>query len=395
LIQDTAERTWAAVGPARAEAALRASDRRKDEFLATLAHELRNPLAPLRNGLQITRMKCPADPMLTRAVDMMDRQLSHLVRLVDDLLDVGRINTGKLELRRQSLKLSDVLASSIEAVRVLLESRRHDLVVELGPGSRTVLGDFDRLSQIFINLLTNAAKYTEPGGRIRVSLSQDGGHELVRVEDTGIGIAAEDLPKVFELFSQVRTVSQQGGSGLGIGLSLVRRLVELHGGTVEAESRGTGQGSAFVVRLPVQERAGWLMSDRQEQDCDAVVTSRRVLVVDDNVEAADSLASVLQLMGHETAVAYDGLGGIELAKRMKPDVVLLDLGMPTIDGLETARRLRALASLEGIRIVAVTGWGLDSDRARTREAGFDAHLVKPVDVSTLEDVLADLTPRAA
>jgi CheY-like chemotaxis protein/anti-sigma regulatory factor (Ser/Thr protein kinase) len=313
------------------------------------------------------------------------------VRLVDDLLDVGRITTGKLELRRQPVRLEDVLASSIDAVCASIEARRHELSVDLGPEGRPVLGDFDRLSQVFVNLLTNAAKYTEPGGRIHIAVSQSADSEIIRIEDTGIGIAPEDLPRVFDLFSQVRSVSERGGTGLGIGLSLVRRLVELHGGAVDVESRGAGQGSAFTVRLPVLAGANGASPETPGRH-DAGMEStaqRRVLVIDDNTEAADSLASVLQLMGHETAVAYDGFEGIELAQQMRPDCVLLDLGMPRIDGLETARRMRALPELERVRIVAVTGWGLESDRVRTRDAGFNAHLVKPVDAATLAEAIAD------
>lgn len=379
----------------RIEEALKSADRRKDEFLATLAHELRNPLAPLRNGLHIARIGAGRDATLLRTLDMMDRQLAHLVRLVDDLLDVGRISAGKLELQRAPVRLAEALASSIDAARVLIEARGHELEVEVEPGELCVDGDFDRLAQVFNNLLTNAAKYTERGGRIRVGLRRDGAQAVLRVADSGIGIPPEELPRVFDLFSQVRSHQAQAGGGLGIGLSLVKQLVEMHGGSVQADSAGLGHGSEFTVRLPLLTTVG-TPGDTGAAPTDAAAARRwRVLVVDDNVDAGASLADVLRIKGHQVALAHNGPSALALAHSALPDLVLLDLGMPGMDGVEVARRLRAMPEVATrphgrLHLVALTGWGQEADRARTRAAGFDAHLVKPVDMSVLDGVLASI-----
>jgi signal transduction histidine kinase/CheY-like chemotaxis protein/PAS domain-containing protein len=390
MVHDTAERTWAAVERAKAEAALRAADRRKDEFLATLAHELRNPLAPLRNGLQIARLTMRGDATLQRTVEMMDRQLTHLVRLVDDLLDVGRISSGKLALRKRPVALGDVLANAIESVRVLIEAHHHELVVRTDADDLRVLGDFDRLVQVFMNLLSNASKYTEPGGRLLLRVRREAGEAVVSVADTGIGIPPEDLPRVFELFSQVRSHQGRAEGGLGIGLSLVRSLVALHGGTVDAHSEGAGQGSVFTVRLPelapTREDASTRRStDRAERRSEP---PRRVLVVDDNVDAAASLAALLELRGHRVRLAHDGVEALERAAEEMPEVLFLDLGMPRLGGIEAAKRLRAMPHGREVLLVALTGWGQDADLQRTREAGFDRHVVKPVDAATLAELMA-------
>lgn len=379
-----------------AEEAARADDQRKreearhkDEFLATLAHELRNPLAPLRNGLQIARLRISGDSLLQDTVKMMDRQLNHLVRLVDDLLDVARINSGKLNLKRRRVLLDEVLSNSAEDVRSLMQARRQRLAVERDHEELLVMGDFDRLTQVFMNLLSNASKYSEPGSCIRLRLSREDHEAVVRVIDNGIGVPAEDLPHVFDLFSQVHVHQGRSPGGLGIGLSLVKNLVLMHGGSVGADSAGPGAGSTFTVRLPLLRSAA-----RGARVTPAALAAqdpalhRRILVVDDNVDAADSLAVLIRLFGHDVQLAHDGLEAVEKARSFQPDVVFLDLGMPHMDGIEAARRLRASPLGEHMRLVALTGWGQPADRERTRAAGFDAHLVKPLDTNTLAQVLA-------
>jgi PAS domain S-box-containing protein len=387
MIEETAERTWAAVERAQAEAALREADRRKDEFLATLAHELRNPLAPLRNGLQIARLTMPNDSPLQRNVEMMNRQLTHLVRLVDDLLDVGRINSGKLVLRLEPVALRDVLASSMEAVQAVIDARQHELVVDPGDASLTVLGDVDRLAQVFSNLLSNAAKYTDPGGRIELKVAREGADAVVRIIDSGIGIPASELDHVFDLFSQVRSHQGRAEGGLGIGLSLVKRLVALHDGNVTAQSGGLGRGSTFTVRLKLlDEKSGGARASRAGLGA-AGGSARRVLVVDDNADAAETMAALLRLLGHEVWIANDGRSALDKVRALGPDAVFLDLGMPGMGGLEVARHLRASVHGESVLLVAVTGHGQPQDRIDTRAAGFDWHLVKPVDVERLSAIL--------
>jgi PAS domain S-box-containing protein len=378
----------------RAEDALREGDRRKNEFLAILGHELRNPLAALSMGLQLARGKNEIDPTLKRNLDVMDRQASQLTRLIDDLLDVGRISTGKIALKLKPLALPHVLANSMEEARVAIASRDHEVLIQIQPGRHQVLGDSARLTQAIANLIENAAKYTEPGGQIRLSLEQEDGLEVVRVEDNGIGIPADELSHVFDLFSQVRIHQGKSSGGLGIGLAIVRTLVNLHDGTVEAASGGPGCGSTFTVRLPALE-ATTLVADPDVAPLDRLKGSqsrRRVLIVDDNQDAAATLAEFLALDGHQTWIAHSGLQAIEIAKATALDVVLMDLGMPGLDGIETAKRIRALPGRAGLRIAALTGWGQESDRARTREAGLDWHLVKPVNTTFLSDLITKLEP---
>jgi CheY-like chemotaxis protein len=345
-------------------------------------------------GLQLAIRKNQSEPGLKRTLDMMDRQLAQLLRLVDDLLDIGRISTGKIELHLQPLILSEVLANSMEGVRTAIESRRHEVRVQIEPGKHRVRGDSARLTQVIANLIENAAKYTEPGGRIRVSLSQEDGREVLRVEDTGIGIPADELPHVFDLFSQVRVHQGKSAGGLGIGLAIVRTLVELHGGTVDAASGGLGCGSTFTLCLPALEEPASVPApeDLSRGGSNGTPLCRRVLIVDDNVDAAASLAEFLGLEGHQTWIAHDGLKAIEIAKVTELDIVLMDLGMPGIDGIETATRIRALPGRERLCIAALTGWGQDSDRARTREAGFRWHLVKPINTTYLSELLVHLEP---
>ncbi len=371
-----------------AEDALHNADRRKDEFLATLAHELRNPLAPLRNGLQIAKSSVPADAPFRRTIEMMERQLNMLVHLVDDLMDVSRITNGKIELRRERVILDQVLAASVEASRAIIDAHGHELVIDPCSEELCVEGDFDRLSQVFSNLLSNAAKYTEHGGRIEVRVVREGDDVVVSVSDTGIGIPAADLPGIFEMFSQVRAHQGRADGGLGLGLSLIRRLVEMHRGSVEVASPGEGRGSVFSVRLPLTELRAPVPHKRIGGETTAITSRLRILVVDDNEDAATSLAMLLELLGHEVMTASDGQDGVAKAAAMCPHVVFLDLGMPKMDGVEAAKRLRALPDGEATVLIALTGWGQDHHLERTREAGFDHHLLKPIDPGSLSELLA-------
>jgi PAS domain S-box-containing protein len=373
------------------ESSLQEADQRKDEFLATLAHELRNPLAPLRNGLQIARLTSSADSPFQRTIEMMDRQLTHLVRLVDDLLDVGRISSGKIELRRDNLALPAILTSSAEAARAAIDTHSHQLIIEPAAEELWVEGDFDRLTQIFSNLLTNAAKYTERGGRIELRVSRKGNYAVVNVSDNGIGIPSDDLPHVFELFSQVRLHQGRSEGGLGIGLAIVRKLVEMHQGTVSVCSDGSGKGSTFTVRLPLLSD-GAATPVSLHTKLPSSVPPRRILVVDDNTDAAVSFAVLLEHQGHEVATAHDGEEAVAKARVLRPHIVFLDLGMPRMDGFEAAKHLRALSDGEPMTLVALTGWGQKRDHERTREAGFDWHLLKPIDGNELDKILAASAP---
>ena len=371
-----------------AEEVLRHADRRKDEFLATLAHELRNPLAPLRNGLQIARLHGPSHPTLERTINMMDRQVNMLIHLVDDLLDVSRITSGKIQLRRSDFKLREVLAASAEASRSIVDSHRHLLLIEPCPEEIKVDGDFDRLVQIFANLLNNAAKYTEDGGTIQLRVRQQADEVAVSISDTGIGIPPDDLMRIFDIFSQVQSHRGRAAGGLGIGLSLVRQLVSMHGGSVRAESPGAGQGSTFTVRLPLLIQAKTAPDPVEGTSVRASISGRRVLIVDDNVDSAASLAIILEHLGHEVRTANSGEAGIAMARAFNPNVAILDLGMPEMDGIETARRLRALPEAAQTTLIALTGWGQAEDLQRAKEVGFDHHVLKPVDLDSLQQLLS-------
>lgn len=368
---------------------LKEADRRKTEFLAVLAHELRNPLAPLRNGLHILKLRGATDPaLLAQTVNMMDRQMAHLVRLVDDLLDVSRIARGRLELRRQKVLLTEAVARAVEAAGAFIESHQHELVLDLQAKDLRVDGDPDRLAQVLSNLLTNGAKYTPRGGRIALTLAREGDVAALTVRDNGMGIAPSALEQIFDMFSQVRSPAMPATEGLGIGLSLVRTLVQMHGGTVEAVSDGPGKGSAFTVRLPLVAAAD---SERREPDrAGSPYRRQRILIADDNADAAATLATLLEMHGHTVRTAADGEEAFDQARTFEPDVIFMDLGMPRLDGIEAARRIRALPQCSHARIVALTGWGQDADRQRTHEAGMDHHLTKPVSLEALRRLLGAL-----
>jgi signal transduction histidine kinase/CheY-like chemotaxis protein len=372
----------------RAEDALKEADRKKDDFIALLAHELRNPLAPIRNGLQTLRLS-PEPATRERSQAIMDRQLAHMVRMIDDLLDVSRIGRNKMTLRRARVTLAEVVGSAVETARPVIEEAGHELTVTLPPRPVLLDADLTRLAQVFANLLTNSAKYTERGGAIRLTADAADGAVSVAVRDTGIGIPADALPTLFEMFSQVEHSIERSKGGLGIGLALVKGLVEMHRGTVSAASAGAGRGSTFTVTLPALP-ADAAEPDRAVPDGPAAGPGRRLLVVDDNRDGAESLAAVLQLMGNEVATAHDGVEAVERAEAFRPEVILMDIGMPRLNGLEATARIRA-RPWGTMTIVALTGWGQDADRERSRAAGCDGHLVKPVSASDLEALLAELS----
>jgi signal transduction histidine kinase/DNA-binding response OmpR family regulator len=370
---------------------LRESDRHKDEFLATLAHELRNPLAPIVNGMQVMRLSAD-DPVATaKMLEIVERQVGQMIRLIDDLLDVNRIGHGKIQLQKRPVDLAEVAAAAVETSKPLIESRRHELTVTLPPQRIVVEADSARLAQILANLLNNAAKYTEPGGRISLVGERQGSDVVLTVEDTGIGIAPSMLPRVFDMFAQSeRTIARSDG-GMGIGLTLVKRLVEMHGGRVEAHSDGIGKGSRVSVRLPIVVEASLgVWAEEPPPPRPAPKASLRILVVDDNHDSASTLAMMLQIVGHQVRTGGDGAEGIELAEKFRPDVILLDLGMPKLNGYETCEAIRGKPWSASTIIIAMTGWGQEDDRRRTRAAGFDHHFVKPVDPAALIDLLAKL-----
>lgn len=372
----------------RAEELLRKEDRRKSDFLATLAHELRNPLAPLRTGLEVLKISRgdPATVEKTRVV--MERQLGHMVRLVDDLLDISRITKGRLQLRRERVELFAIVRDAIEANRALIDSLNHELITELPPFGLVVDVDATRMTQVISNLLNNAAKYTPTGGTIELIVKERPSEIEIVVRDSGIGIEPDNLRFVFEPFSQLVPSLERAQGGLGVGLGLVRAFVELHEGRVEARSAGAGKGSEFVVTLPHHDWAAETPTARApSRPKETVPGDRRILIVDDNRDAANSLAILLQVAGYETKSVYDSLEAIQAFETFRPDVILLDIGMPRMNGFELVRRLRQHAGARSVTIIAVTGWGQEADRRRSIEAGFDYHLTKPIDLATVQDVL--------
>jgi PAS domain S-box-containing protein len=370
---------------------LREADRRKDEFLATLAHELRNPLAPMRNSLEVMRLAGSRGESAEAAREIMERQLTQMVRLVDDLLDLSRITRGRIELRRARLDLSIPLGDALETCRPQLGARHHRVEVDLTPDPLIVEGDRVRLAQVFTNLLSNACKYTPRGGEIWIRARRHGDDAVVSVKDAGIGIPADVLPHIFDMFAQAIRSQELTDGGLGIGLCLVHGIVEQHRGRVEARSDGPGRGSEFLVVLPLSKSVPPQIVPSVDGHGEQG-TRRRILVADDNRDSADSLAAMLALMGHEVSAVYDGLAAVEHAAVSRPEVVLLDIGMPALDGLEAARRIRQQPWSNGVVLVALTGWGQEEDRARAKDAGFDFHLTKPANPKALGKLICEMTP---
>lgn len=375
-------------GRKQAEEALREADRLKDEFLATLAHELRNPLAPISNAARILQLSDSQDEYVRTASDMMERQVGQMVRLVDDLLDVSRISRGTIQLRLGHIEVSSIVQHVVEAAADACEAKKLVLTVTLSPTPLYVDADPTRLAQIVGNLLNNAVKFSNEGGAIWLSTSSEADEVLIRLRDNGIGIAEAQLSRIFDMFGQVDTSLERPQSGLGIGLTLVRRLVEMHGGTINVASAGLGTGSDFVVRLPLATLKPALPVEQRSGP--RASKSRRVLVVDDNVDSAKSLSMLLRINGHETRLAHDGMDAIAEAERFQPELVLLDLGLPKLNGYEVASRLREQSWAREIILVALTGWGQDEDRRKTTNAGFNRHLVKPIDFATLSELLAEI-----
>ncbi len=373
----------------RARGALRDADRRQDEFLATLAHELRNPLAPIRSAVQIMRMAQGDDAMTSAARVIIERQIKHLVRLIDDLVDVSHVTRGRLELRKEPVDLAGVVRIAVELNRSLLESKQQHVTIELPAEPLVVDADATRLAQVFANLLNNGAKYSDPWAEIGIRAVCDGDHVVVTVTDRGIGIQADLLAGIFDIFTEAARPQPSPHDGLGVGLTLVKRLVELHGGSVSAYSAGSGMGSSFSVRLK-------LLQTPREEPLPPPSTAKagdrspraRILVADDNYDAAQSLALMLGIEGHDVRTASDGVEALRVAEEFRPQLVLLDIGMPRLDGYETARRLRERPWAGALLLFALTGWGQEEDRERARKAGFDRHLVKPVDPEALSQLLS-------
>ena len=362
------------------------SDRRKDEFLATLAHELRNPLAPIRNVLEVLKLKKIEDPLVKWAKDIIERQVKQMTHLVDDLMEISRITKGKLELRKTNVLLNEVLKNAVDVVSAQMTASHHRFTVNIPDEEIFVHGDDTRLTQIVTNLLTNAAKYTPDGGSVTLSVSSNRHIVTIEVLDTGIGIAQESLNSVFEMFSQLTPALQRAQGGLGIGLALVRGLVDLHDGNIYAESNGEGCGTRFVVNLPLADKAQ-LECATQELQSSGAHNNLKVLIVDDNVDAAISLAAALEMLGYTSRSVHAGITGLELAEAFKPDIILLDIGLPDITGYEVARRLRSTPWGKDIYLVAVTGWAQTKDKALAKEAGFDHHFTKPLNFIELDQLI--------
>lgn len=377
----------------QAEQALKEADRRKDEFLATLAHELRNPMAPIRSGLEILRLTGSSSQSTEHIHGMLERQINQMVRLVDDLLEISRISGGKVELRRERIDLAAVLHNAVETSRALIDAGGHQLTISLPHESLTLDADPVRIAQVIANLLNNAAKYTDQGGQIWLTARRDGSEAIVSVRDNGMGIPGSMLFQIFNLFTQAERTYSRAQGGLGIGLTLVRTFTEMHGGSVEARSEGPGKGSEFVVRLPIVREEDAPTGISKQARATGALSGKRILVVDDNADAADSLGMLLGIYGAEVRVVRDGPTALALLDTYQPDVMLLDIGMPGMDGYEVARRARGMAKFPNLQLIALSGWGQEEDRRLSRAAGIDYHLVKPVDVAALERLLMVHTER--
>jgi PAS domain S-box-containing protein len=370
--------------------ALRRADREKDEFLAVLAHELRNPLAPIAYALNLLDEKSLSDSARQHTRRIVERQVGRLARLIDDLLDVSRIRTGKVELRRSRMELSAVVGQAVDLIRPLCEERGHELAVSLPPEAVWLEADIARLEQVLSNLLNNAVKFTEDGGRISLAAERQGYEVVIRIKDTGVGITPELLPRIFDLFTQGDLSLDRSRDGLGIGLTLSRRLVELHGGVLEAHSEGLGKGSEFIIRLPALLEGGGAAEEPARTSGSAPRRSLRVLVVDDSEDTAEMMTVLLEMDGHEIQSAHSGPAALAAAAAFRPDVVILDIGLPGLDGYQVAQRLREDPVLKEVTLIAASGYGQPADLQRSREAGFDRHLVKPVDPRELREILAAL-----
>ena len=377
----------------KAKQALKEEVQRKNEFIATLAHELRNPLAPIRNGLELLRLASGDQFIIDQTREMMERQLTQMVRLVDDLLDISRISNDKLELRKAKLELSLVIHQAVESVRPMFDNAHQEIVIELPAEPISLDADFARLAQVFSNLLTNASKFTSEKGHIWLTAKQDQDAVIISVKDDGIGIPVDQQSHVFDMFSQIEQPVERTQTGLGIGLTLVRRLVEMHNGVVDVRSEGLGLGSEFTVRLPILQEVV-VSKENVESKGDAQADRLRILVVDDNRDATKSLATILKLTGHEVETAFDGQEAVDAAAVYQPNVVLLDIGLPSMDGYEVCRQIRGAEWGRRMKIVALTGWGQEEDRQKSNDAGFDNHLVKPVKPTELLELLAELQAKA-
>jgi len=364
--------------------------RRKDEFLAMLSHELRNPLAAITNAVELLDLERDA-AFQQKARTIIRRQVGKLVVLVNDLLEVSRVLSGRIQLHQEELDLRGVAQQAVETARTLMDQRKHRLNVALPPEPAWVLGDAIRLEEVIVNLLSNAAKYTPERGDIWLSIEEKGEEVVIRVKDSGVGIAPDLLPQIFDLFTQAQRTLDRSQGGLGIGLTVVRKVIEMHGGTTEAHSSGLGRGSEFIVRLPAVRSPAQVKIPGAKRAQPG--QTWRVLIVDDNADSADSIAAILETSGHEVEVAYSAQKALEMAVEHQPDIVLLDIGLPDMDGYEVAKHLRQTPELKEMRLIAITGYGQESDRQRSREAGFDEHLVKPVEWQKLEELLASLMKR--
>ena len=370
------------------EALLHEADERMNEFLAVLAHELRNPLGPIRHAVTILRARTPTPDELNWATNTIDRQTEHLTRLVDDLLDVSRITRGTMELRRERVDVTAILKAAVEASSALMEHNRHQLKVIMPAQPLYVEGDSTRLTQVVTTLLDNAAKYTDPGGKVWLAGEREGDTAVIRVKDSGIGIPSHVLPRIFDMFTEPGLSLERSQGGLAVGLALVKRFVKLHGGTVTAHSAGEGQGSQFIIRLPVAPVQKGAATDRREPPVRAVASRCRVLVVDDDIDSVDSLAVLLRMMGHEVETASDGDAALTKAEVFRPDVAIVDIGLPKVNGYDVAKQLRQRPWAKDVVLVALTEWGQAQDRPHSEESGFNHHLNKPVEFDVLRQILA-------